>query len=59
MARQDIAELGLDDEEAASITAGAEGDKKNDGGTKVDKQQQQPRTKEGFVAGLRPSNSKK
>lgn len=65
MARQDIAELGLDDEEEAVAIAPAEeekGEKKkrNDGSgnsTGVDKQH--PRTKEGFVAGLRPSPSKK
>ena len=82
MARQDIAELGLDDEEAeqeeeATRTKGEEEKEEQGGkaptaaaaaaaereGRKKEKAQpgssgQQPRTKAGFVAGLRPISKK-
>ena len=69
MARQDIAELGLDDEEEEEESKGKDEGK---GGSKVGKaaavkrgggggslsERHQPRTKEGFVAGLRPKPKK-
>ena len=63
MARQDIAELGLDDEEEGEEKGpGSEGKGKAAGtggeGSLQQQQQQQPRTKAGFVAGLRPSPKK-
>ena len=66
MARQDIAELGLDDDDddEEGGGGGGEGSGKMKGeaagrpGEENKQQQQQPRTKAGFVAGLRPSAKK-
>ena len=62
MARQDIAELGLDDEEEGEEPGkkgkgkgGGTGEREGEGSPSS---LQQPRTKAGFVAGLRPSPKK-